>query len=118
MNAASQVPSGVLISTPVSTMSSEVAADTAVAARPAVTDKPTKSRRAMSPELLLSFVGFELLPDMAPPLRNVSFSRPAFGFKSGLGRHHGFGDTALAVGVDDLHIQLAPFGRFRCAHRR
>src|SRR5579871_2814584 len=53
MNAASQVPSGVLISTSVSTTASAPAAFPAAAVKPAVTDSATKSRRAISPEFSL-----------------------------------------------------------------
>src|SRR5260370_5335026 len=50
MKAASHVPSGVLISTSVSTTSRPAAmADPAVTPRPAATEKVTKSRRARSP---------------------------------------------------------------------
>src|SRR3984957_4778262 len=50
MNAASQVPSGVLISTSVSTTSRPMAAaDWTVATRPAPTKRAAKSRRVMSP---------------------------------------------------------------------
>src|SRR5579859_4110178 len=49
MNAASQVPSGVLISTSASIVASEApAAGAAVAARPAATERTTKSRRGRS----------------------------------------------------------------------
>src|SRR5258708_17571029 len=59
MNAASQVPSGVLTSTSVSTTSRPAgAADAAVAARPAVTERPTKSRRAISPGCASFFCWF------------------------------------------------------------
>src|SRR5713226_4168130 len=52
MNAASQVPSGVLISTSVSTISmpmSAAAVDVTVAAMPALIKRAAKSRRVMSP---------------------------------------------------------------------
>src|SRR5215467_3993601 len=49
MNAASQVPSGILISTSFSTTSSPAAAaDSAPAVSPAATERATKSRRARS----------------------------------------------------------------------
>src|SRR6266853_2761866 len=60
MNAASQVPSGVLISTSVSTISmpmSAAAVDVTDAAMPALTKRVVKSRRVMSPGYAL-FVGW------------------------------------------------------------
>src|SRR4029077_17413995 len=60
MNAASQVPSGVLISTSVSTISmpmSAAAVDVTVTAMPALTKRVAKSRRVMSPGCGL-FVGW------------------------------------------------------------
>src|SRR5882762_1461738 len=64
MNAASQVPSGVLISTSVSTISMPMSAaaaddDDTDAAMPAPTKRAAKSRRVMSPGCVL-FVGWFL----------------------------------------------------------
>ena len=76
MNAASQVPSGVLISTLVSTTSRPAAAaDSAVAARPAVTERATKSRRARSSGCVSFFLWFFWSSIMATLSKSVSLFR-------------------------------------------
>src|SRR5665213_221335 len=103
MNAASQVPSGVLISTLVSTTSMPAAAaEPAAAASPAATPSATKSRL-----FLRSFVSSAmlvlLLLNALHPLEN----RPGNAGIRGIGRHH-FRDVAVIL---EHHVSRT-FSRF------
>src|SRR5690348_11961723 len=80
MKAALQVPSGVLISTLGSTTSRPAAApDSAVAARPAVTVRATKLRRAISPGCVSFFSWSSIMAALSKSLSLFDWDRFASG---------------------------------------